>query len=538
MNDSATTTSPGYYAALPPQVHPARAVDVLVRHPALYWGAGAVLLFVLQLASGVDAGYAVLTFLFVLAAGGAVHALGGVTTLPGLAVLLYSVQHVLVSQTAKAVLGDRADEPLFAPHATMGVYVVAMAGMWLAGLAVRRSSRLAPITPLIRPMNSLKELALLSILSITVSTLRLLYLAAFKTTSGGELQVGGIFGIFAVTEFLFPYSVAVSTAYTLTVSRGKHSLGLLNGVAMLIPALYGLFTAGRFMTLSSLVVYVFTCLAFGYRFRLKHISAFAAIGLLVQFIIVPFALHARNFLRSGTIETRITSATELLENIVADPLAYQEQEILHYERMSSEQKHFYYYGTSIPLLDRFSLIVMSDALVDVTQRKGPSGSETVLHGVSMLLPRFLNENKPAFGAANTLARKVQGLVGENDFITQPTFGFIADSFVCYGWAGAAVLPFVLMFGYCFVIMTAYGTSILRNPYALAFVISSPWNISGGTIATLLFEIFQTPIVAVVIFACLHYGVKLALKPLEARYPGGDTATGAASPGQYAVPDAR
>lgn len=483
---------------------PRRAVDTIIYHPVLYWAIAGILLFTLQvLVTGTSMAYSALVGIFVLATGITVHLLGGITQLPGACVLLLALQHVLISQVAKLVFGDPADAPLSQPIMTMLVYIVGMCSLMVGAILVRRWQLYARLRPIFRAEQLFNgpptRLLMMTLVTTVLAILRQLVILVFGINEDNEAVSGGILGPLKTMELLTSFSVALSTAYVVQTSQRKRSLSVINALALLPPILIGILGTGRAAMAMSIAVYICTSLAFGYRFRLKHYIVLGIGTYILYFVLFPYAVAARGFVRTPNLEEKVRQATTILTDVILNPGKYQVDEDTSFNKMAEDRRRRLYYDTPQPTLGRYSVLISVDAIVDATLDEGTTGMETIRPGFDMLLPRFLNPDKPIYATSNMLAHRASGLVGAQDFTTGITLGFFADAFSSYSWLGLLLIPLILLLVLVVVFQKLSGCSIKRNPYALAFVFTLPWSFSENTIATAMLTLIQGALIIFVTF---------------------------------------
>ena len=461
--------------------------------PPLPWFAAALLLMVLQLASGTGPVHALLVFVLLCVSYQAIAWAGGLSSLFGLCIFYLLLQHVLVSQIAKVFFWEPADTPLRQPIITMAVYIVGMAGLaagaWLARRMTSRREK-----PWFEPETEPRRL-LLSALLCTVFGVAINLAASTVGTdekTGGAIQ-GGVLGPLKQLTFLYPLAVSYGTAYHLKVSRGRHSLGWVNGLPMLIVFLFSLVSAGRLGAVFSVIIYLATCFVYGYRFRPKHYLAAGAMAYIALFILFPYALFARGVTRTGNFEENVRRASELALDVIENPLKYHDQEA----RQDKKAKHganFDYYTNSEATLSRYTILPVVDGVIDAAVSLGPTGMQTITPGFEMVLPRFLYDDKPFASTGNYLAHREPGLMpNKHDVTTGITVGFFADAFSSFGWIGTFFISCAIMFFLQAVYSRLIGGRIWQNPFVVSFL-SIIWGFSESPIAGLILTILQGPVV--------------------------------------------
>ena len=261
-------------------------------------------------------------------------------------------------------------------------------------------------------------------------------------TDTGKVNLGGVAGILNAIPGVIALAVASGTAYEILSSNRRKSLGLANGVIIVTTLLLGIVTAGREQMITAVFIYFLTCVAFKFKFRLSHYALILSAGYVAQFILFPYALYARNIVRTPRFEENVRLASDLMLDVITNPVKYQET----FERQSQGyHARFQYYSVPIPTLERFSLLPINAGIIDATLREGITGIETLEVGFEMAVPRFLLPEKTASDNSNLLAHREPGLVGKYDFTTGITIGPVGDAFSTAGWPGTFILSYAITF---------------------------------------------------------------------------------------------
>lgn len=411
----------------------------------LYLLGAALLLLVLQVLSGTGAVFALLVFVLLVLSYCAVIWAGGLESLFGLAILYLLLQHVLVSQIAKVFFWESADAPLLRPLETIGIYDVGMASFALGILLANRFRRRKG--PLFVAETEPSRLFWMSVLCTIVFTAVQLVGRTIGTDAqtGGAIQ-GGVLGPLKQLSFLGPLAVASGTACIIRSSGGRHSIGLVNAVPMIIQISFAILSAFREATITPIIVYGLTCIAFRYRFRLKHYSVLFVGAYVANFIIFPYALIARGLVRTGSFEENVSRSSSMMMEIVQNPFKYRDQVDHLNAKRSSGTRRFDYFNNPSPTLTRYSLIVVSDGLVDAAIIQGFTGWETITPGFEAALPRFLNPDKPFVQIGNFLTHRVPGLrLDKKDHTTGISIGLFSENFTSFGWQAVAIIPCLVIF---------------------------------------------------------------------------------------------
>ena len=467
----------------------------------LYWLAAAVLLFAFQLLSGTMPLFALLVFVFSVLTYFSVKAAGGLRSLMGICVSLFAVQNVLFSQVAKVFFWQPADKPLMWPLETIGIYCLTMAGIALAGaLSIKLGfQRRKPwFTPEVDPQR-LKWMAIIC----TVLSVGQMLGAYGVSQETGQASAGGFHGFLANLSYLPPLAVASGTAYYILSSNGRRSFGPINALAIVITSIVGLVLALRHTTIEAFIIYFVTCWAFRFRFRPIHYAVLFGGWYIATFILFPYALYARDFVRSRNMEANIGKATNMLGEIITNPAKFQAKAI-----PKGPRYRFLYYDGNRPTLERFSVIVIADAIVDATLRSGTTEFDSLAPALAMAVPRILLPDKP--NHATSLSRREPGIAAKHDNTTGVTTGFACDAFSCFGWPGAFLLPFV----FSFLLFSAYrlviDTGLWYNIFAIAWLSQLSYIYAEASLAVILILICLGPIVYSLVLLSINWLVDLAL----------------------------
>ena len=473
-----------------------------------YWSLSIMLLLTLQLCCGTEPAFAALVALFCLLTYGAVVAVGGLMSLIGATVFCLAAQNVLVSQVAKVLFWQPADSHLLQPLTTMGVYDAGMFGIYLAVVLFKRT-RLARRPPLFAPETDPTRLMWIAYISTALFLFQALFTRATAVNAEtGAQTTGGLFGLLQAIVFLFPLAVASGTAYTISSSQGRRSIGPVNLVPLVVVVVLGIIGANREALPDAVGIYFLTCYAFRFRFRPIHLGVILVGAYVAQFIFFPYALYARSIVRTPDVQKNIQIAVGALIDVISDPVKYQQ---LAYESKKKTPWKFYYYGKPYPTLDRFSQINVADAVIDVATRQCDSEMDTITPGFLTVPPRFLLPDKP-IGSPNTvIAHRVPGMLNKKDHGTGISMGFFCDSFASFSWLGAFCIPFLIMFSLLWAYSLVISLRLWQNIYALCFILMMPHAFSEATIAAQIPLILQTPLVFAAVVYFILFLVSFAMR---------------------------
>jgi hypothetical protein len=442
-----------------------------------------------QISVGTAVGFAGYTFLFLVINFVTFRIVGGFRTILGACVALLAIQHVLAGQIFKILMRQPGDEIIYTPYSTFNVYVIGSLGL-LAGALVFKALRLDKFNSILKPNKDAAALLYSALLLTALSVFRIIYVVAFGVIDQGGLEVGGFVGILRQFHFVQYAAIAFSTAYVIVATEGKRTLSWLVVTSVLFGVLSGWAYGVRLDMVWSFLTYVITVLSFRMKLRLPFFIFVALAVVVFRYYLSPYALAARNEIRVGSIEQRISRAASLAVEVLEDREKF--------EKLYAQQTEFYpepdrvrfhYFRTPNNLLERFALINWASSVVQRTDVEGTQGGDRISHGWKMLVPRALNPDKPVIKTGNALGHAGIGLVNYADFFTPITIGWYVDLYNCHGMTAVFVGALIVMLGYALVFKITSGLEFDGNVYVLSVMY----------FATQLFS--ESPIASVIIFLC-------------------------------------
>lgn len=444
------------------------------------WAAAISVLAGGQLLIGTDPYFTFLVVVFTVLWLFSVKLCGGIRTLTGITVGYLGFQHLVCSQFAKLIFGQRPDTPLLQPILTMEVYIVGIAATFLACLIAQLPcfTRLKPILP---SEVSVEKLRVIAYLAVALMVLRYM--------GSPQLGVGGIRFLMNF-DFITPLAAAAVTAYQVIKTNGRKFLHPLSAFCIGVPFLIAIVGFQRKEAIYSIVIIFAVAIAYGFRFRPIHFLS--GIGLLYffQFIFFPFALYYRGEVkRTNDLARNLSMAWEALGDVVANPMEYQKEE--KYRPTSYDATRLLYYDQRpSPTLDRMTTLIITDALVHVGKMEGTYGWKTISYGFDMLVPRIFNEDKPILGTSNMIARMAPGMVSPNDQGTQITMGYFAEGYLSFKMAGVFGISFVTMLGFLLLSRFMVGDSFKNNFWVCAWIVTVPWTVSESPVQLIIIMVLQ------------------------------------------------
>lgn len=446
-----------------------------------------ILLFGIQVLMGAQVEYAALIFTFTLLTAAAFKMAGGIGSFMGFVVLFLGLQHVIFSQWVKVFFLQRPDEIIWSPIATLTMYNVGMAGL-LVGAAVLRMVRIDRWRKILPSTEDTSKLLLISVILLILSTIRAYVISRYGIVEQGGLYIGGFVGFWRNLQFPQFMAIAAGTAYAIIKSDGKRCLNFINVTALLVSFAVGIIYGVRNDMVFAALTFVTTCLAYGFKFGVRHYLLLGVLVFLFFRVMSPYSLYARSEgrVRVGSLEDRIAAAGKALTDVIYEPNRYRrtddsvEVSALPYDEMMT-----HYFKVNNNVLERFAILCVASSVVYNTDLRGTTGGERIAHGWQMVLPRVINPEKPGIGTANKLAHQGIGLVHPTDNFTQVVLGFMVDAYNAYGLYATFLASALIMIGVGVVMAVTFGTQIHRNYMLCGLFWMFAESFSEGTIARII-----------------------------------------------------
>ena len=157
-----------------------------------------------------------------------------------------------------------------------------------------------------------------------------------------------------------------------------------------------------------------------------------------MYLIYPFSQYIRHAGgREGDTSQRIEVIAGVLKDMAFDP-SFRNGIV---SQIQSSSKFDAYLPIASGPLGRFAMVAEADRLIASTSIH--TEWETIEWGFSMLVPRFLNPDKPYYAANNYLGH-ITGELWQYDESTQISYGFMANFYNAFGYSGVFLGGFLLV----------------------------------------------------------------------------------------------
>jgi hypothetical protein len=435
------------------------------RVPLRYAVGFAAFLCVAQLIQGTTPLFSLCAFCFIVVATITFNFAGGFTRASGGYVFFYAILAVILGLFWKACIGEPADSNLTQPILTMEA---ALGGITAMFMAVFVSQKLTTKRVILADMGSENFLqasigCMIAGLSITAA------LIVVPHESGSVLSALG-----QLNGFL-PLAMILGVIYQVRKSGGTQSVNLpvlISGAGIFFLGLLGFSKEGIFTP-----VLCWVLAAASQRYK---VSFYQAIGLILAlsfmvYYLVPYSQYGRNFRGSGESETgapidpteafwaNVDVAVSLLSH-----LEYVREQFQRSEAPARIEGIPAYFDTPQGFFDRLQMMAIDDAIINVTEERGPFGLSPIVFGFENFVPHFLWPGKPTIGMGNLYAHEI-GMIGPEDFSTGVSFSPIGEAYHLARWSGIFILAPVLWI-LLFTLFDSLCGDVRKNPWGLLVLV--------------------------------------------------------------------
>jgi len=257
-----------------------------------------------------------------------------------------------------------------------------------------------------------------------------------------------------------------------------------------------------------------TAYCFGYKFNRSTYLVIFVLLLLLETVLFPFSYYTRNVVRA---EASFQRKAEMTAGLFVDYIQNRERYAHVLEGNDKIQakwrRHRHYFGDVKPpdFVERFSLMIITDDIVNATVTKGTVGFRFFRKGLLLCLPRQLAPDKPISPVwpGNQLAHRVTAprIVGKHDFVTGISCGFVSDAFSCFSYLGAFFFALTISLTYFVLYAVLIGPSFKSNIFTLTYILVLPTGFSEGVAISIIVDMFEGCLIG---FAALALIVRMAI----------------------------
>ncbi len=441
--------------------------------PLRYAGYFATLLCIAQFLQGTTPAFSLCCFLFILIATLAFNLAGGLARPSGAYVFFYACNAVILGLFWKAVVGEPANSNLTNPLLTIEAHLGGITAMYVAVFLSRRFTRKRPfLGNLISDANMLNA----SLGCMIIGLLFIVVSASVDTQSGSVLSALG-----QLNHFL-ELSIILGVIYQIRRSGGTSSVNLPVLVAMCSGFLLGVVGFTKQGMFTPAICWLIAAASQRYRVSLSQIVSFILAATFALYYLVPYSQYGRNFM-TGSLSGDIPISINLLSNLDYVRQQYKlDSEIVRENRVQG------YFDTPQGFVDRVSMLSVDDAIITVTEEKGPFGMAPIYLQIEGLIPHVLWPEKPTYRFGNLYAHEI-GMVAPDDTTTGISFSPVGEAFRVGRWMGIFLVAPILWIA-LFTLYDSLCGDVRKNPWGLLAIVLlahiAPNGLLGGVIYMLGF----------------------------------------------------
>ena len=417
--------------------------------PLRYAGYFATLLWVAQYVQGTSPAFSVCCFFFILVATLAFNLAGGLTRCSGVYVFFYSVNAIILGLFWKAVLGEPADSNLTHPLLTIEAELGGIVAMWGSIFISRRFTKEPAFLDDLIPERKMLHASIGCAITGTVLTALLWFI---------PYQSGSLLSSLAQLNHFFEISILLGVIYQIRKSGGTSSVNLTVLTVGCISFVAGVFTFSKQGMFTPPVCWLLAAASQRYRVSLAQIVSFILVATFTVYYLVPYSQYGRNYMTESRLENIGVSISFLSD------LGSVRQQYLQESQFYVENRVQGYFDTGQGLIDRIVMVSLDDAIINVTEDKGPFGLAPIVIQFENLVPHFLWPGKPTINFGNLYAHEV-GMVAPDDITTGVSFSPIGEAFRVGRWMGIFLVAPVIWI----MLFTLYDSlcgDIRRNVWGL------------------------------------------------------------------------
>ncbi len=475
----------------------------------------ATMLLVVELLEGTNPYFAGCAFCFILVAAISFNIAGGIAYPSGAFILFNAIFTIALPLTAKAILGQPGNRNLHAPVRTIEVYLCGMVGMFAAAVVSHRFRRRKALLSGLLAESNLRSSY---VGSAVFAVLIFVFLVVFP---GGA---NGSFSSFLNQIDRFPVlTFIIGVVYIIHHSRGRRSVTVPLLLMIVFTSLMGLITFSKELFLTPFFAWAITAALMGYRLRWINIVLFVVGMYLTVTFMVPYAQYGKSFVAPQL--SRTGTAIYLLTHM--DDVRQQ------YEESVAFTGNVHFYDQHMGLLSRLEVFSVDDALIDVTDQRGPIGYTPLIEGFEAMIPHFLWPNKPVAFYGNTYAHEI-GILGDNDNLTGVSFSPSADAYHEGGIIGVLITESGVLI-LIFLVLDSVIGDVRLNPIGLLMTILISRAASEGALFSTPYLISNALAGIVIVAYICAYALPIIGKVFT-RSPSGAAPPALPASSQRAMPD--
>lgn len=454
-----------------------------------------VFILFLQLVAGSDVLFSLPICLAIFFGLCAMNLAGGLYTLSGLCILAMLGKSILFSQIVKVLIWQPADLNLTAPIETSCVFMVGFFAVFIAAALSRFQPEKIRFMPECDTPVILERVSIIAIAFASLAVSVLMFVE--RASPVGRV----IFGVSTYLQSCVSLSVVTAVGATVLRSNGQRLFSPYALMGVLLGLVFGSLRSSKQIMFEPLLALGVAALAYKYKKMHRLVISSAVVIVFTLAVLFPLSQIRKNSVATMTMSQNIESLYDFYQTYLTGWDEMMAMLELTDEIMNEAYRHRHYYGFSIGLFDRFTLIDPADRLITQTKIKGFDGYGMILDTLEFL-PRSITGNHDSPNIGNYLGHKSETLL-RTDKITAVAVTPFAHAWSVDGWFGVLFLVSASMFLLIFS-NKLVGESLVGNPWALTIFVYLQHQLAEAGIGTNFFYLIRIfPFFVIQFFVILY-----------------------------------
>ena len=380
---------------------------------------------------------------------------GGFSYPTGAYVFFVSTLTLFVGLLVKAVLGEPVQANLRDARASITIYLIGMAAMYLAVVFSRRFVRKEPFLEKIAPKGDQQRIALTAVVFGVV-------VPSIASLLGPRAS-----SIFVQLNYFAAFGLLLAVYYRCKATNGRSSFTIPIFVVAIFIEIGGILSFSKQLMYTPVAAWVIAAAAAGCWVTRKQILVMTGLALFMLGVLAPYSQYGRS--HAAEYGEGVNGAIYLLAH--PDISARGGREIVipgeHPQvNLEAATDDYHWFNRPMGIWDRLNMFAIDDGLFYLTNNGHVFGWEPLVAYFENTVPHVLWKDKPAVNFGNVYAHEM-GILAEDDDTTGISFSPFGDAYHMGRWWGVGlVLPLILFMS--FVVVDSVVGRTERAPWALIF----------------------------------------------------------------------
>jgi hypothetical protein len=476
------------------------------RIPVLWASIFAVGIFVVQQFEHTNFGFSLLFLAFVMLSTVAFNTAGGFSRPSGGFIFFFAMLTCILGVIWKAVLGEPAETNLDDPLLTMSAYVGSMLCMLGLVYVIRHflKGRQSFTSKIGGDSLNLSQAAL-GCLVVAVS---FDFINAWGLLPGGN---GSLMTLLNHLNAFYPIAIILATLDTIRSSRGRRSIGFVNGVGMAGMTFTGLTAFSKQAMFTPLACWALAAASLHLPLTKKRLFVIALYVFIAGRYLIPLSQIGRDTQYDGEpVSERLDTVVKMLSDPHELRAEYQAGLDDQSENATRGIK-IGYFNSAQGFLDRLNMISVDDQLIAFTGRGHVEGLAPIEFDIINIIPHVILPNKESLDVAGGMYSNhgnyyehEMGTISTGDTTTGISFSSTAEAFHVASWLGIFLLAPIIWGIQFFSADYLYGDP-RTSPWALFMLVYFAHAANEGSLGLLIGGLYSINIIVIIaMFFCMKF----------------------------------